>query len=440
VATHSNPSSSRRPGARGASNASAHGRELASIEVDLADLAVANLRSKPRDFKATVLTNDALDGALEVDPTIRAGGVCAEMSVMTRAAATYAWPETLRLPARPPKLVYLDLNHWVSLAKAHTGHREGEQFKDALAACIDAVDRGVAVFPVSDSIYIEVSKIGQYRQRRDLRDVIERVSGYRVVTSRVVVAEHEVEGLLDRLVGPSPDPINAMDYLDWGVARAFGKVGGFRIKSKDTDEDMTDEDRSRHPEGPEAFDRKLARAELELNRKTLDGPTAEEEPQMRSTGWDPMAAFEVALRRTTQEMEQVERFNADPSWRRGRIRDVIAAREVIIEINDMLWRGLSARGTELEAAFPEPEETLRAFDSMPSFDVSVSLKTAFHRDPSHRWKPNDIQDIDALSSTVPYCDIVVTDKEAASHLVRTGVADRLQTTALSSISDLARHV
>ena len=361
------------------------------------------------------------------------------MSHMTKAA-TYMWPETLRLPARPPKLVYLDLNHWVALAKAHTGHPGGGQFGDALAACVDASDRGVAVFPISDSIYMEVSKIGQYRQRRDLRNVIERVSGYRVVTSRVIVTEHEVDGLLNRLVGPSPNPINTMDYLDWGVARAFGKVGGFRIKSRDNDEDVTDEVRSQHPAGPEAFDLAMMKAELELNRSVLDGPTTEEVPEMRGLGWDPMAAFEAASRRAAQETEQVELFNADASWRRGRIRDVVAAREVIIEINSMLWRGLSARGTDLESAFSDPEAARRAFDSMPSFDVSVSLKTAYHRDPSHRWKPNDIQDIDALSSTVPYCDIVVTDREAASHLVQTGVSDRLQTTVLSNISDLARHL
>ena len=37
----------------------------------------------------------------------------------------------------------------------------------------------------------------------------------------------------------------------------------------------------------------------------------------------------------------------------------------------------------------------RAFDSMPSLDVAVTLKTALHRDSEHRWTTNDIQDIDA---------------------------------------------
>lgn len=344
---------------------------------------------------------------------------------------------------RPPKLVYLDLNHWIALAKAHRGHPGGGQFKDVLAACIDAVNRGAAVFPISDSIYMEVAKIGQHRKRHDLREVIEKVSRYLVVTSRVVVAEHEIEGLLDRLVGPSSDPINEMDYLDWGVGRAFGMVGGFQIRTKDTDEDVTEQTRQtrqQHSEGQEAFDRRMALAELEFNRKTLDGPTLEEEPKLRADGWDPKAAYEVAERRAQQERDEVAILNANPAWRRGRLRDVIAAREMIIEINEMLWRGLNARGATLEAVFPDVDTTRQAFDSMPGFDVSVTLKTAYHRNPQHPWAPNHIQDIDALSSTVPYCDIVVTDSEAASHLVRSGVAARHGTVVLSRTADLTEHL
>jgi hypothetical protein len=69
----------------------------------------------------------------------------------------------------------------------------------------------------------------------------------------------------------------------------------------------------------------------------------------------------------------------------------------------------------LEEVFSDVEETRRAFDSMPSFDLAVTLKTALHRDPAHRWTTNDIHDIDALGSTLPYCDIVVTDSLWSSH-------------------------
>ncbi|MCP4306258.1 MAG: hypothetical protein GY788_15600 [bacterium] len=356
-----------------------------------------------------------------------------------RTEVPYVWPRTLLVPEPPPKLVYLDLNHWISLAKAVAGHPDGEQSQPALEACLNAVASGSAVFPISDTVYFEVSKIGQYRQRRDIREVIERISRFMVVTGRSVVSAHEIEALLDEKLGPNPRPINTMLYLDWGVARAFGQTGGFRIKTRDG-QDVTAETRLQHPEGPESFDARLAEAELDLNRQILDGPTAGEEPEMRALGWNPLAAFEVAKDRATQEIEQVERFDLDPKWRRGRIRDVVSAREVTIEILDALLRALQERSAELEDLFDNPEAARDAFDSMPSFDVAVTIKTSLHRNPNHQWKSNDISDIDALGSTIPYCDVVVTDAAMASHAASSGLAKRLNTTVLSRLSELPDHL
>jgi len=349
---------------------------------------------------------------------------------------TYIWPTKLVLPARPPKLVYLDLNHWIELSKAQAGHPGGAQFQDVLSACVDALGRGAAIFPLSDSIYFEVTKIGTYRQRHDLREVMELISRFMVVTSRSVVSAHEIETMLDARIGPSSDPINAMNYIDWGVMRAFGMVGDIVVRDRETGADVTAKARAKHPGGAEEFDRIMWEGQLRLNRSVLDGPTPDEEPGMRAAGWNPKAAFAVAERRAQQEIEQVARFNADPAWRRGRIRDVIAAREVMIEVNSHLWKGLNDRGMKLEDAFSDPEETARVWNSMPSFDVTVTLKTEYHRDPGHVWNPNDITDIDAFGSTLPYCDIVVTDKAVATHAHRTGLAERLGTAVLARISDL----
>jgi hypothetical protein len=348
---------------------------------------------------------------------------------------TYTWPTKLFVPKPPPKLVYLDLNHWISLSKAQAGHPGGSEFKDVLTACDDAATRGAAIFPLSDTIYFEVSKIGKYRQRRDLRDVMERVSGFMVVTSRSVVSAHEIETMLDGRIGPSDDPINLMTYVDWGVMRAFGINGAIVIRDSEGN-DVTEVTRAKHPDGPEAFDRIIWQGQRDLNRNAIDGPTPEEEPAMRASGWNPRAAFEVAERRAQQEIDQVARFNEDPEWRKGRIRDVIAAREVIIEVHDHLAKGLADRGVTLEEAFPDQADTVRAWNSMPSFDVAVTIKSEYHRDASHVWKTNDIADIDALGSTLPYCDIVVTDKAVTSHARRTGLADRLGTVVLSGLSDL----
>jgi hypothetical protein len=349
---------------------------------------------------------------------------------------TYTWPSKLVLPPRPPKLVYLDLNHWIALSKANAGHRDGERYRELLAACTDAVKRKAAVFPLSDSLYFEVSKIPVYRQRRNLREVIERLSGFMVVTSRAVVAVHEIETLLDKRAGPSRNPINETNYLDWGVMRALGKEGSLRFYDVETGDDVTDAARASHPGGPEAFDQFVWEAHIGLNRHVLDGPTQQEESDMRAFGWDPRAAFDVAQNRARQEIEQVARFNADPRWRRGRIRDVIAAREVAIELWQHFAQGLQDRGAMVEDVFPDPADTVRAWDSLPSFDVAVTIKAAYHRDPNHVWRPNDITDIDVLGSTLPYCDIVITDKAVATVASRTGLADRLGTKVLARLSDL----
>jgi hypothetical protein len=240
------------------------------------------------------------------------------------------------------------------------------------------------LFPIPDAIYTEVSKIRQYRQRRDIREAIETLSRFVVVTSRPVIATHEVEVLLDEVVGPSPLPINTMNYLDWGVARAFGMVGGFRVRDHNH-ADITDEVRATWSAGPDAFDALFAAAELDLNRSVLDAPSADEEPRLRALGWDPTGTITVTEDRARQELEQVDRFDADPHWRAGRIRDVVAAREVLIDIDETLHQGLRERGAVLDDVFGPPERTRELLDSLPSFDVAVTLKTAYHRDPNHRW-------------------------------------------------------
>jgi hypothetical protein len=352
-------------------------------------------------------------------------------------AGNHHWPSTLVLPARPPKLIYLDMNHWVALSKAFAGHADGAAHRPALDACIAAADRRGFVFPLADAIYYEISRIGAHRQRRHLTEVMERVSRYFVITSRSIIADHEVESVLDRLVGPSPEPINRMAYLDWGVARAFGMMGGFRFLDKATGEDVTDHVRATHPLGPERLDAALRDAELKLNRKSLEGPSSRaEEDDLKRNGWDPHVAHRSAVQRAQQETDQAARLAAEPEWRRGRIRDVIAAHEMVVELMDKLTRGLTARRADSAAVFTNDAVSRQAFAEMPSFDVAVTLKASYHRDGTRTWKPNDVNDIDAMGSTIPYCDIVVTDKAVVNHVRRTHLPERFGTTVLSRLDDL----
>ena len=350
------------------------------------------------------------------------------------------WPSTLNLPARPPKLVYLDLNHWIELSKAHSGHQDGKKHLDILDACLKAVGDGKAVFPLSEYIYSEMSKIKTHRQRRDLREVIEQVSGFKVVTSLVLVSTHEIGAATDQVLGTNPAPFDKTDYLDWGVNKAFGKVGDIRIMSESGD-DVTEHFRQTHPLGPEAFDKVVLDAQIELNRKVIEGPNPLEEPDFRQDGWRPEETVQVYERQAADEVAQVRRFNNEPKWRRGRIRDVIAARHLTFDVGDILANCLADRGAGARDQFfgTKRDELLPIVNAMPSFDVSVTLKSSLHRDANYCWENNDIFDIRALALTIPYCDVVVTDRSMWSHVTRHKLQHRYDTVVIYQLTELPDH-
>ena len=351
------------------------------------------------------------------------------------------WPTTLRVPARPPKLIYFDLNHWIELSKANAGHRDGSKHRHILDACLDAVKDGKAIFPLSTFIYMEIGKIQNHRQRCDLREIIERISRFVVVTSPTVVATHEIEATLDQVIGPNPVPINTTNYLDWGVNSAFGRGLDFSIKSE-KGEDVTEEARRAYRDGPEAFDQVIIEAIYNLNKRVIEGPAPQEESRYKAFGWKPESALQTIRQLALDEESQARRLDDYPNWRKGRIRDLITAREAINELGEIFEKGLAARGPNAgDQFFALVRDGLDSIlNAMPSLDVAVTIKTSLHRDPNHKWKNNDIFDIGALALTIPYCDVVVADSSMCFHVTRSKLAERYHTVVIASLAELPNHL
>jgi hypothetical protein len=124
-----------------------------------------------------------------------------------------------------------------------------------------------------------------------------------------------------------------------------------------------------------------------------------------------------------------------------KLGDVIMAREAIIELTDPLLDGLRRRGTDdIKVHFADKAAAREVVRSMPVSSVSALLKTEQHRNASKMWSPNDIFDIDAMSLAVPYCDIVVTEKQRWHDLRITKVESRMDTVILRSLAELPGHL
>jgi hypothetical protein len=223
------------------------------------------------------------------------------------------------------------------------------------------------------------------------------------------------------------------------VLQAFGKRGGLHVRSDEGD--VTDAARQRWAGGAAAFDAWREDGERQLDRAVLRGPTDAEAPALRASGWDPTVARRIATERASQEREQAARLAAEPRWRRGRLRDVVAARYLAIEATPMLGESLARYCLSLqEIGGGDVEDARRFTDAMPSADVHISLLTAAHSNPQTSWVPNDIFDIDALSVAVGYCDVVVSERHATHVLKAAGVADRLGTRVGATLDELVHFL
>jgi hypothetical protein len=359
-------------------------------------------------------------------------------TALHRTDVDYVWPQALVRPQI--RLVYLDQNHWINLAKAAVGRPTGRPYRDALAALREARWSGSAVFPLSLTHVMETTTISQ-RRRVDIATIMEELSDFTTIIARSVLMRLELEAVLDAATGPGPERYTDIPLVARGMPHAYGKSGGFRVSNGRRD--VTEEVRAEV--GPEEFDRRIAQAEEDVNRGVLRGPSDDaQEKELRAQGWNPEIAFAIGDDRAQLEREQARRFDDktllpdDPvDYRRERVRDVIRARYLALELMDMLNESLLKRGLKLEDVWSDLASSQRLVDAMPSADVAVTLLAQYHRDATFNWKRNHIFDIDALSVAVPYCDLIAADKQAVDALNRARVTDRIGSQVFTSLDALA---
>lgn len=328
---------------------------------------------------------------------------------------------------RPPvPLVYLDLNHYIEMAKASRaadGHvmESGKPitvlpgYTDLLAAARRAKAERRAVFPLSSVHFQEVAHaVPSPRQRGHVADAMEELSDFTYLLGRPSIVEMEISAGLDKVYG-APQSYSSMPLLGDSALWAFGRSGGFRFFNEITGEDTESE--LREELGDEAFERQLVEMRHFMERKLLEGPQDSEIADLRTRGYAPETYEVGANSRLAFELETLAILDKDPSWRRGRLRDVIFAREVAHEGMTTFVRHLQQREAEgLRHELPDAAEMVTLWAAMPQTQVAVTMKTRYHRNPAHRWKINHIADIDALAVAYAYCEALLTDAEARTAL------------------------
>ena len=325
------------------------------------------------------------------------------------------WPGDLLLPARPPKLVYLDMLGFINLAEVAAGNGASAGYDVLLEACRRARGEGRALFPLSSTHVLELYDIADVQRRRERVVVMEELSGFNYLLGRPHIQELEVDAALNDIPGVTIAPLGPVPLVEPSFWWAFGKRSSLVTNAPDPDA------AARHiceQMGIDPGADPMASVSQWTERELLTGPDDHEAPDLVSAGYTLDVWRDMLEKRAEQESYLVGQLDLDPKMRQGRLRDVTNAREMEIELREVLRRALTAMKRSSITELLDDRATLRDFsDRMPSTRVAVSLKAAYHKDNRHAWTSNDIHDIDALSIAVPYCDAVFTDKAARNQVV-----------------------
>lgn len=329
--------------------------------------------------------------------------------------------------------VYLDQWVWIKLAQADNGTGSAEM-ESALQELRKAAASGVA-FPLSGTHYSETLAITDPQQRLKIARTVASVSFMRTLRSPHHLVRHQLLTAMHEHIGrPAfrPPPI---EVLHTGVHWAFKgeKVRGFVIKGPDGKlADVGDS---------------LPFSLVDMNQygemRLLAGARDEDIESLRKKGYKPEAAAARFLTRVEFESDFAARLRSGDIKPKSskELRVWIQAREVMHEHIDLLTELFAEYRISIEKTFgpfgkQSRQKMTRFFDAVPSVQVAVDLKTHLHRNQEKTWTANAVRDIDFLSAAVPYCDVVIADKEMTNLLTRSSTAFELGTTVVRKIADV----
>ncbi len=316
-----------------------------------------------------------------------------------------------------PKLVYLDQNHWITLARQQEGLGNNDDVKKSLDAVKRASKKGDTRFPLSFVHLTETCSTRNRKRRESLAKFMVDIScGYTIIPY-VSVMNAEVQQAMVKQLG-----LCTTDLRQFVVGRGIPAILGSKLELIDA-------------EGlPADF-------KTELLQKI-------EEPETLlrcMTDEGIIEAFRKSRSSDTEVVEKLEKIRKEDE----KIPDKDSRRRISFakffksDILPEMVRITNALGVKPQQVMPESmtEEDAEKFflnirTAYTSFTLTHKRDVQRHR----RIDKHDFNDLAALSIAIPYCDIVVTEKFWTALATQEKLDKIYNTHILSSVSELHKFV
>jgi len=309
------------------------------------------------------------------------------------------------------KIIYLDQNKWIDIARAFYGREDGEKYLPILQTLQDKVNSGDIIVPISAVHIIETARNENKERRERLANFIADLSKSYGILPYISVRQQEIENAILIKLGQASKHNIAEIAINRGVAHMLGMELPENVFSADY----------------EKFLIKVNQLEKFVATMMIDFISRELVSELRQEDIDGIADYEKSRRLKNEELSKEMRL-------RLAIMEMAYDRLFPVIIEQLKKMGVDPK--PFADSFTDIEDWKRFFFSMPTMDIWINLHVLRDSDKGKAVHRNDTNDMAFLSIAVPYCDIIVTEKYWAHQLISNGYDKKYNTTILTDLTEL----
>jgi hypothetical protein len=305
------------------------------------------------------------------------------------------------------KILYLDQNKWVDLARARKNPASHPENHALLERLVSEVDAGRLCIPLNDTLIYETYKRGDPQQRRDVALVQSRISLGRVFPDRRRRLEREVREFARAETGLPSEPSPRYWYISNIFLDAFPDSGA--------SDSVLENARHAIAEQPcSALFDFLTSANDHVRLKAV---------QNWSSGAD-------ALRRKL-ESNRAKILKEPMAMQRRMYSALLVSNDLerslkIAQEGGVSWKSLQDIGEH---------SARRLIEAVPVLHVEREL--VLRRNAENRpLCENDFRDLMAVLGAVPYSDMIVAEKNFVSLAIQSGLGKKYGTVLATNIADV----
>lgn len=297
------------------------------------------------------------------------------------------------------KTVYLDTNMWIELKRASLNGADPR--RRIVEHVWHRVEEGSLRLPLSITHCLEMVKHGDHEKRRQLWTFATHLSGCFGMINKQVLLRSLIDEAVLKVFGTE---------IDRAPIEVFTRSGLFGLE----------------------FKRQYALTDLILT--TEDGWVSfwiDMPDDIHQSLFQGLRNFEEGFIKRRNELKESWR-NCDQSLRK---RAHIA--RLFMDMQDQYLQSMTRLGRDQgDIECLEMEDRLRLITEVPPLDVEVSLAVQHQQQWDRQEVINDVRDISHLCMSIPYCDVVITERYWVDKIKRAKLDEKYGTQVSSDLSFL----